>query len=231
VDSGREKRNAYARAYRAANIEKALAMQRRYYASEEGKATKRRADQQYKASGARAEASKKRDKEEVNARARAWRKANPDKVREAKQRYYASDKGRACKRREDQAFATSGGRAEGEAKRALKPLSPARKAARVRWRKANKSFFAADSAHRRALARRPVLGGLAEQAEVEGFYFFCQLFPGFEVDHVIPLRGKDVCGLHTPTNLQVLTRTENARKGNKVCLDHIQPDPVAIIYC
>lgn len=170
-------------------------------------------------------------KDELNAYAAAWRKSNREKVRAIKQRYYASDKGKACKRREAQAFVASGGRAEAEAKRALKPLSPARKAARVKWRKANKAFFAADIAHRRALARRPALGGLAEQAEVEGFYFFCAVFPGFEVDHVIPLRGKDVCGLHTPANLQVLTRAENARKGNKVCLDTTQPDPVAIIYC
>ena len=162
---------------------------------------------------------------------KAWREANADKVREYKRRYRASAKGKAAKRKDDQLFKASGGRAEAEKRRAEKPLSPSRKAARVRWRKANKAFFAADIAHRRALARRPVLGGLAEQAEVEGFYFFCQLFPGFEVDHVIPLKGEYVCGLHTPTNLQVLTRAENARKGNKVCLDTIQPDPVAIIYC
>jgi hypothetical protein len=162
---------------------------------------------------------------------KAWREANADKVRATKQRYRASAKGKAAKHKDDQLFKASGGRAEAEKRRAEKPLSPARKAARVRWRKANKAFFAANIAHRRALARRPVTGGPAEQAEVEGFYFFCQLFPGFEVDHVIPLNGKDVCGLHTPTNLQVLTKTQNRSKGNKVCLDHIQPDPVAIIYC
>lgn len=36
-----------------------------------------------------------------------------------------------------------------------------------------------------------------------------------EVDHVIPLKGVHVCGLHCESNLQILTRSENARKRNK----------------
>lgn len=86
-----------------------------------------------------------------------------------------------------------------------------------RWAANNPAKGAAKTARYRAhrLQATPKWLTAEQKAKMLGFYTRANDL-GLEVDHIVPLKGKTVCGLHVPWNLGFLTRSENAKKGNRL---------------
>lgn len=91
------------------------------------------------------------------------------------------------------------------------------------WKKANPAAVAAIEARRRA-ARLRAMPAWADPAAIRAVYTQAQRLSemtgvSYHVDHVIPLKGKNVCGLHWEGNLEILLGEKNVSKGNTVPTD------------
>jgi hypothetical protein len=127
-----------------------------------------------------------------------WR-ASPEgkaSLAAAKARYRASDKGKTKER----AYKEGDRDKENERARirAKLPDNLARAAAKARKRRA-------------ALIPR---AHPSHRAEIDAIYRKAATL-GLTVDHVVPLYGENVWGLHAPQNLQIITREENSRKRDR----------------
>lgn len=87
------------------------------------------------------------------------------------------------------------------------------------YRRKNKSRYAKHSSLRRATERRAQPTWLTREdlIRMELIWGLRELKSfvtkeEYEVDHIVPLRGKTVCGLHVPWNLRVILRYENRSK-------------------
>lgn len=85
------------------------------------------------------------------------------------------------------------------------------------WAKRNPGRLAAKASHRRA-AELKATPPWADAVAIERVYALAARFRAlgcdFHVDHVVPLRGKTVCGLHVHTNLEIIEASANRAKSN-----------------
>lgn len=115
------------------------------------------------------------------------------------------------------------GQRDPEAQQAYYEANKERRKARTKaWVDANRHAWNALCAKARAKRKHRALG-LSEDQEwmIREIYELARLRTevtgtAHEVDHIIPLCGKYVSGLHVPHNLQVLTKADNRRKSNNV---------------
>ena len=80
------------------------------------------------------------------------------------------------------------------------------------WRINNLEYKAYKEAKRRS-NKLKAIPKWANLDKIKEIYETCP--EGYHVDHIIPLKGKNVCGLHVENNLRHLPAEENIRKGNK----------------
>jgi 5-methylcytosine-specific restriction endonuclease McrA len=81
---------------------------------------------------------------------------------------------------------------------------------------ANLPKFAAREAMKRAKKQKATPVWMSEHHKYLIEQFYLNRPAGCDVDHIVPLNGADVCGLHVIWNLQYLDSRENRRKSNKL---------------
>lgn len=133
---------------------------------------------------------------------KAWAKANPEKVKAMKRAYAAKHSKKIMER----------------VVKWVRNNPEKRKANVSRWDKANADQVNAKTAKRRAtkLNATPLW---ANTFFIKEAYHLAKLrtkVMGFEweVDHIVPLQSKVVCGLHVENNLQVIPKMNNRIKSN-----------------
>ena len=91
-----------------------------------------------------------------------------------------------------------------------------------RWQKENKGKVNANTAkrHTAKMNRQPKWLTKEDKETIKSLYQLAAIYKkecGIDchVDHIVPLQGHQVNGLHVPWNLQVLPAVENIRKSNK----------------
>jgi hypothetical protein len=94
------------------------------------------------------------------------------------------------------------------------------------WKSRNKGLVAEQVSARKKHVRRATPSWLTKEQKgrIKEFYVEAEKLKretgvDYEVDHIIPVRGELVSGLHVPWNLRVITAEENQKKNRKLLDD------------
>lgn len=149
-----------------------------------------------------------------------WRRANPEKNAASLRNWYINNRSKALlgdKLRREQNLEKFIARERASYQR----NKETRRLKNLRWRKANTHMITHYAAKRRAsrVERTPKWLTAIHHGQIQAFYFCAQVVSKetgvlHHVDHIVPLRGKTVSGLHVPWNLQIIPAIENLRKNN-----------------
>lgn len=167
----------------------------------------------------------KRNKEKAYAKVKEWRADNPEAWKEQRQRYakkhpdVVSDKRKRWRNRNLEQVKVKE-RATAKEYRTLNSVKV--KTSKAEYAKRSSHIVNAAVARRRASKTRqtPIWVGSDELWLIQEIYDLARLrtkMHGFSwhVDHIVPLQGELVSGLHVPNNLQAIPANENIRKYNK----------------
>lgn len=152
----------------------------------------------------RDKAQRIKDRDKRIAYTKAWKERNPERVKELR---------RLSQQRCKESYAA-------RRSKWMKQNAERMRQSRRKWKLSNPDKRAANVRSRLLIKSRAEPSWLSKEQKVQMVAYYKEAarltkekgIP-HEVDHIIPIRGKQVCGLHVPWNLQVLTRTENQRKG------------------
>lgn len=145
-----------------------------------------------------------RHKDKIKEENKKWDANNREKISEARKKRYKEDGGK--RREKNKEYRNNN-------------ISTCR-SYEEKYRKNNpEKYRASRSLHGQLLRKRkPKWFDLKKAADVYKMASLMTKSTGVKhhVDHIIPLRGKNVSGLHVHYNLQVITAIDNLRKGNRI---------------
>jgi hypothetical protein len=148
-------------------------------------------------------------REKERKRGKIYRQKNPELLKKINQRYRATGKGREAHRRWK--HTPEGKKQRAEYQRAIRNTVKGRAA-----------MLAA--AAKRRLARRnacPPWLSDSQYNEMKVIYLKAvsmekKTGEKYHVDHIAPLQGENICGLHVPWNLEPITAAANLMKANHI---------------